>query len=1351
MRLSSIKSVVKNRFRLVISVFLLFIVVSSVSVTYFVTSPYFANIVKNWASGYLTKTLHKKVAIQSLKISIFAPQIVVKGITLHNVSNIKEIKLFFGPFDFFKRKIIIDKINIIDPKAGIIIKNGSVENFKGLQRALRYFSKNRFSFLISVSFKNIELKGGDFKLRNNDKNIFLSVKGFNADVSKRSGGEQLFAPNYGFYVSYNAPRIHLVTSKINQIYYSFSPDIYLFKSFIGFKQLSFNSSYFHSVSNGVIALRTHPSAAATIPGKDKNTPLRKFYNLLGGIFTSIHETTDINIAHISKLPENLMIMRMNGAIRAKLSITGSFPDITSKADIYLNHFVFPGGNIKNGFMDINYDSKKGIMKFARVSLKMFKGSVTSKGVINLNDGQGRFVSKLSKLSIGNLIDFYASEKIPQFRAAAAGDVTTFFNLRKNFYVVNIVKISARKPVQQIIYASKLKGLTKTVTINYKYPIFVTGNILVNNNSCILNGLNVSSEMLKGRVNGNISYIKKNLTITFNSRYSSMPEISLIKDIKNPYFKPEASGTVRGLVSGKFNSVIFDLHSGLNSASINRYLDNYNGHANVVLLPDGIVDIKNVKLTENTAGTGKKGIISFGGKIFGIKGIENINARFKTRNIHFFSKKFSFVFNSSGLVNGTLHNPNVNMSVFSGNIKVYGIALEHANARFLLTDKSLNVKRFNAVSKAGNITAYGMVNFLATKKINYNYDLYVHSNNINISKTGFHNFTGKYHINVSAFARVNLHIGGLFSLPEISGSAFASNIYINHYYLKNIHAGIKSSASKTTVNISALNGKFTTTANILLKKGYPFNFTSKINNAGFNYKKTLFGLAGGVYGSGKLSSLRSSYVFAEINYIYIKHGQFFLKNIKNIRLAYMNKTLSLSGVELRGKDNYLQVRGKITRTRYDLIINARTELWVLSLLSNKVVNSSGYVSSSAVVFGNIAHPQIYGYATLKKGLIKTAVNSEFVLSRLNGKITFNKNMIVIKTMHFRMLHGFFSSRGYIMLKNFRPDYYHIKTNFHLAVYRVSNYFYAISSGTLQYNGSQNKGEIYGTVKIKKAIYNKRINLSSFLISYKRYSMIKPVIKKGVFNPFFNINVISNKSIFVKNNILDAGFSTKMRIAGTLYNPDILGAINSSPGGKLHFRGTSFHLRYASVTFSNPYKIYPVFTVATYTHINQYIIRMNAHGSFLNFNVNFSSTPPLSELDIVSMLALGVPSNSIYSSSAGSIAASEAASAVGGGVESGITGAISNYFGFKNLSIAPSYSAVTRSVAPQVIASKRLTRRLTISYSNTIASQSSQSVALTYKLAHHVSLIGEWENNQLAPNNSNVFSEVGGNIVFRFRFY
>ena len=339
---------------------------------------------------------------------------------------------------------------------------------------------------------------------------------------------------------------------------------------------------------------------------------------------------------------------------------------------------------------------------------------------------------------------------------------------------------------------------------------------------------------------------------------------------------------------------------------------------------------------------------------------------------------------------------------------------------------------------------------------------------------------------------------------------------------------------------------------------------------------------------------------------------------------------------------------------------------------------------------------------------------------------------------------------IRLNNFKPSYYNLTAGFNSAIYRKSNYFYAKMNGRIGLSGNADNPVLYGNIDIKKALYDKKINLSSFLLSYKHYNIVQAGIKEGAFNPKLNIRITSNKGIAIKNNIINTDFSAGLNLIGTVYYPILMGTAGAEKG-EIYFRGTMFKLLHANLDFNNQYRINPSFDVAARTHINEYIIRMNASGSLLNFNVNLSSTPPLSELDIVSMLALGAPTTSVYAGSAGGIAAAEAASAIGGGVEQSVTGAISSYFGFKNLSVAPSYSVITHSAAPQVSVTKTLTKKLSISYSNIISSQSSQSVTITYGLSRHISLIGVWENNELAPNNSNIYSEVGGNIVFHFRFY
>ncbi|MHB1680857.1 MAG: translocation/assembly module TamB domain-containing protein [bacterium] len=1466
-------SLFKKR-RNIILFFFLCIIIFSLSSILFLTSPYFGNIVKNYAQNYLTKILHKKTTVKKLKISLFGPQISITDLKLKGFASVKNINIYFGRFNFFDRKIVINKIYVDNPAVKVILKNNKILNYKGFQKTVKAFSKKSSFSFISASVNNITVRNGYLKLNDVGKKLHLTVKKFQFNFFVKKGSRAFFKDGYGQFLSYNAPYIHLKTARYNQLFFSSSKYIHIFNNFVKVKNLSFSSNYFQTATSGIIYFKKHLNNNSNSPnyfnkysnlknGVKQNNKNNQSLSFINSIINSIpihslYITSDLNIPHLSKLPKDIKPFLINGGLNLKIHAAGNlYNNLNVTGKIKLANFLFSGADIQKGLILANYSVKKGrksginkniinkndnnnnknnnrnrnifplggVIKFSKIKLTMFKGKFYSQGQINLRDMQGKFNSVLNKLSIGDIIDFYDAEKTPQFTGNAYGKVKTFIKIGKNFYVANLEHIIVKKPVELFKYRSK--GVRKIISVNYLNNINISGNTLINNNSVVLSNIRGNSKTENVISSGKISYQNKDLSILIQGKYKSMPEISLFSKYKSRYFSPASSGTVKVHFKGNFNAISFLIAGNLKSLYINKYFKNYGGKYIINILPHGTVYFKKVLLKEKQGGNsnsnianGKndrnianktavklpimknmninngnnnqnnRGIVSFSGKIFKVNKTSRIKGNFNALNIHFYTKNIAGMLNAKGRIGGAFSNPNIYIALFSKKINIYSQYLYNANSNLIINKRNLKIKKLSAIyknftQKSHSITPMnnlsvkqrvggqhsiapavkpskptvvssviygsGIINFKASKTRNYNYNANIYANSIKLSSLNLiKNLIKNKNINIRGILNFNIHIGGFFKFPTVSGNISAKKIYLNNYYLNTVSAKLLSSNKKIKININALNGKIALNTSIELKKGYPFKFLSKIKDASINYKKTLVALNGGVYGSGKLASLKNSDVFGKFDYVYIKHGLMFLKNVKNIRLAYMNRSLTISGFQLKGRSNYFQIRGNITGKRYNLVINDKTSLSILDLLSSKILNSSGFISSSAVIFGSINHPEIYGYANIQKGLIETYANPQYTVSHLRGHITFNKNLIMLNKIHLRLLNGFFSGNGFIRMKNFKPASYHLKTQFYSAVYRKSNYFYAIAGGVLRYNGNNKTGLISGHIKIKKAIYDKKINFTSFLTKYKRYDFIRPAAKKNIFNPSLSIKVKADNSIFIKNNIADAVFNADLNVLGTLYNPVIMGATTAKKGD-IYFRGNQFKLYYANVDFNNPYKISPSFAISAYTHISQYIIRLNVDGSLLNFNVNFSSTPPLSELSIVSMLALGVTSNSIYANSAGSIAASQAASAIGGGLEHSITGTISSYFGFKNLSITPSYSSITHNAAPQVIVTKQLTNKLSISYSNIISSQSSQSVTLTYKVTRHISLVGDWENNELAPNNSNIYSEIGGDIEFHFRFY
>ena len=1326
-----------KKLKIYLAVLLFIIIAISATAVSFLESSYFAWRAKTYISSYLSKKLKKTVTINRIKFSFFSPQISIYGLSIKNFADAKRINIDLGRINIFSRNLNIYKIDIVDPRLNVLIKNNEFYNYKKIGSVIKEFSDFRPSGIISLSFDKIDVTGGGFNFNDSDKNIIIDFKNIALTVYKKHSETPFIYKNAGIYFKYDIPYIFLKSKnlKYGGVYSSSADKIYYDDGFIDYRKVILGNKYFNVSSGGILELKKKISFPEVVK--------------------KINDTTKLKVENLSFFSEKFdELPSLKGKLRADINLIGSFSGaLKSKALINLKNVVFSGGVFNSGKIRCTFKrngAKNNTIEFKKISLKTFKGTFISKGTININEKEGKFKSVLKKIDAGKLIEFYDTEKIPQLKGFISGDIVTFLNFGKNFYDANIVKLNLTKPVQQLKFKNR-KGVNKVYRLYYGGRTLIKGSVLVNDKYVLIKNAEIFSRNMKGAFAGKINYEKKYLNIKFQTSYKKLPKIDLVDKYKSRYFNPSAAGILKGSMEGKFQYINFKFKNRFNRLSVNRYTDSFTGLADIDISGNGRVALKKINLKEKGSKV-NKGTLDFNGTIYKdkISGKELVGVNFKAKGLTASNAGFLAVFSSNGNIGGELKNPLLKAEGYSKKIIIGGQDINGVNFKFSVNKNILNLYGLKGLYGGAYFNAFGILNFAAksVKGSGYsNYNIKIVSNGIDLSQVNFKTFK-RYGLKGTADA--DLHIGGTFNMPDVSGSIYAERVFVENYLLGSIKAVVNSSERKMKLHLFAMDNAFDMRAKILLEKNYPYNFISNMKLLSINYRKTLFRLSGGIFGSGKLSDIKNSYLFSKLNYLYLKHGPFSLQNTKNIKISYIDGNLNFSNFKLKGGNNYFQLRGYITPRKYHIILNDRTDLWVLGIFTNKIINSSGFATASAVIFGPFASPNIYGFANIKRGLVEPSVYSSFTASRIFARITFNKNMIFIKKARFRMLNGIFSMHGIIRLSNFLPDYYNLETNFSSAVYRESNYFYAKISGRIGFSGKPDNPILYGSINIKKALFDKKINFSSFILNYKSYNAVTKTSFVSLANPKLNIKVVSKNRIQIKNNIADADFNADLNILGTVNNPVIIGTANAEKGN-IFFRGTRLKLSYANLDFNNRYKIDPTFDVSARTYINQYIIRMNASGSMLNFNVNLSSTPPLSELSIVSMLALGATANSVYASSAGGIAASEAVSAIGGGVEQSVTGTISSYFGFKNLSVTPGYSAITHSAAPQVTISKNLTKRLSISYSDVASSESSQSATITYTLTPHISVIGVWENNELAPNNSNVYSEVGGNIVFRFRFY
>lgn len=123
--------------------------------------------------------------------------------------------------------------------------------------------------------------------------------------------------------------------------------------------------------------------------------------------------------------------------------------------------------------------------------------------------------------------------------------------------------------------------------------------------------------------------------------------------------------------------------------------------------------------------------------------------------------------------------------------------------------------------------------------------------------------------------------------------------------------------------------------------------------------------------------------------------------------------------------------------------------------------------------------------------------------------------------------------------------------------------------------------------------------------------------------FNVNLDATNPIYVKNSMAELNFIGATVLKGTPDSPKMGGRLNIVPGSsRFFFKSNDFSLSRGSVIFNeNEVDINPELDFLASSNLAEYTIHMRIFGKAKNVNVELSSEPALSQVDILSLITLG----------------------------------------------------------------------------------------------------------------------------------
>ncbi len=256
--------------------------------------------------------------------------------------------------------------------------------------------------------------------------------------------------------------------------------------------------------------------------------------------------------------------------------------------------------------------------------------------------------------------------------------------------------------------------------------------------------------------------------------------------------------------------------------------------------------------------------------------------------------------------------------------------------------------------------------------------------------------------------------------------------------------------------------------------------------------------------------------------------------------------------------------------------------------------------------------------------------------------------------------------------------------------------------------------------------------------------------------FAIDCQAPGKLLVATDIVNSEFRGDLSVRGTTNRLGMLGAVEST-SGTLLFRETKFNISNASVRFESESSILPRFNIQSRALVKEaasfaaqeYEVLLQVLGASSDYKIRLSSTPRLSEPEIISLLVLGV-TNRVQE---GNYA--ELGSAIAGQIP--VPSKIQDEFGVdikldtKTEKVSGASNAVSSDITvPSVRVEKTLSPKTKLTYSNTLTGSPTREFRVEQMLDDNLTANFSTTNKAGSTSEQPLIQSYGVDLRYRFQF-
>jgi hypothetical protein len=767
--------------------------------------------------------------------------------------------------------------------------------------------------------------------------------------------------------------------------------------------------------------------------------------------------------------------------------------------------------------------------------------------------------------------------------------------------------------------------------------------------------------------------------------------------------------------------------------------NWGSARGTAVIENAYTDVKDVVITSGESTIRADGRFSLGYPRR--DGGEEINARVTIVNRPIADLKHAFLLDDyrvEGLLSGEYHLFDKyttplgfgNMTIVDG--VAYGEPFERATAAMRFEGTGVRLDNIEVLKGSGRGTGAAFVGWNGTYSFNFS------GRQIPLESVAAVKASPAP---VSGFLDFTAGGSGTFDNPRYDVRGSMSDVFVGDEGVGQISGDISIRGEVMTVEVEAASPRLAVSGagRIALTDEMDAELSLRISDTSldpyvraFNPQLSPFTTAvasGSVRVVGELANIDHLLVDGTVDSLDVRLFDYRLRNATPIRIALDRHTVRLTEMRLVGEDTELDVSGVVSLhdERIAMRANGVANLGILQGFMRDV-RSSGRATVQAAFEGPMQNPAVTGTLRIEDGRIRN-FQLPHALESINGSVELDSRGLQLDGLRGRIGGGDIQFGGRITIEGYRPGRLDVTMTGRNMRLRFPEGMRSLVDADLGLSGTMDNATLGGNVVVRSAVYTRRFDAGGgiFELAGAAPAQVSSSSLQTTMPVRFDVRISAPSTLRIENNSIRVVSSADLQLRGTYERPLLFGRAEVERGEVL-FEGKRYVIRRGTIDFNNPARIEPFIDVEAESRVRvpgqTYQVTVRASGTFDRLHTEFTSDPPLTEIEVISLLLGDVapdPLNPEGRAYSGTITPQEqllrerAARALTGAISSEVGRVVEQTFGVDTFQLTPSvgdlYQQSSRfEPGARLTIGKRLSNRVYLTYSRSLSSTTRDQIVL-----------------------------------------